>query len=87
MSHAAAIIVWEFDEYQFREGENATNEICAVVVNSTVTVEETRQVIFRNGSATGMVNALNILKYTRIICDQIDFIVSCLRTFKCSLCT
>ena len=69
MSVAAATILWEFAEYQFQEGENATNEICAVVVNSTVTAVETRQVIFRNGTATGMVNVvvtLNIVKHTHI---------------------
>lgn len=71
MSLAAANILWEFDEYQFQEGENATNEICAVVVNSTITAVEVRQVIFRNGSATGMVNVavtLNIVKQYTHFC-------------------
>lgn len=51
----AAEIEWELDCYQFEEGVNMTFEICAVVANgSEVTVVDTRQVIFRNGTASGM---------------------------------
>lgn len=51
---AVITIEWEQALYEFDEGGNTTYEICAVT-NDTITGDriEERQVVFRDGSATG----------------------------------